>query len=146
MKWFAAHIVMVVQIKGHEQSRFPVWENIVLISAASERQALAKAEETGRHEQGDDDGTFCWGGRPARWVFAGVRKLTECAPVDDRPDDRTEITYNELEFASRLDVKQFAAGRPVSARYNDRFRAPKNIKQTENARRLTRRPASQQAK
>src|SRR5947209_19160662 len=74
MKWYAAHIVLYVHIP-EGQERFPVWENVVLIRAATEQQAFAKAETLGQSEQGDDDGSFRWGTRPARWVFAGVRKL-----------------------------------------------------------------------
>jgi hypothetical protein len=65
MTWYAAHIVMAVKFKRGEQNRFPVWENIVLISAESEEEAFAKAEERGRCEEGDDGGTFTWGDRPA---------------------------------------------------------------------------------
>src|SRR5215468_4059584 len=61
MNWYAAHIVMVVKLKEGTQRRFPAWENIVLLSAASEAAALAKAEAIGRASEGDDDGSFRWG-------------------------------------------------------------------------------------
>jgi hypothetical protein len=96
MRWYAAHIVMAVQLKNGKQIRFPVWENILLVAAATEDAAFAKAEAHGRAEEGDDGGTFRWGGKPARWVFAGVRKLTECVSPEERPGDGTEITFNEL--------------------------------------------------
>jgi hypothetical protein len=84
MTWYAAHIIMFVKTKGKRQRRFPVWENILFFQADSETDAFTKAEERGRLEEGDDDGTFRWGGKPAAWVFAGVRKLTTCAHPDSR--------------------------------------------------------------
>jgi hypothetical protein len=83
MSWFAAHIVMFVKVTGKRQRRFPVWENIVLIEADSEARAFAKAEQRGRLDEGDDGGSFRWGGQPASWVFAGVRKLTLCDEQKD---------------------------------------------------------------
>ena len=77
-KWFAAHIVMYVEFKTESQTTFPVWENIVLINANSDDEAFGKAERKGLESEGDDGGSFEWEGLPARWVFAGVRKLTLC--------------------------------------------------------------------
>ena len=122
MTWYAAHIIMVAKLKDHAQDKFPVWENIVLISAKSERQAFTKAEKHGRREEGDDDGTFHWGGRPATWVFAGVRKISECAVLADKPDDLTEISCNELELDSQESVDKLITGRPTRVKYNDRYR------------------------
>jgi hypothetical protein len=141
MTWFAAHIVMVVHLKGQKQSRFPVWENVILLSAKSEEEAFVKAEHHGRTDEGDDDGSFRWGGKPATWVFAGVRKLTECVSPEYRPDDGTEITFNELEFGSTKEVAAFAAGRAVDVRYNDRYRPPKESKPAAAPKRAKRKPA-----
>jgi hypothetical protein len=122
MKWYAAHIILAVQWKGRKQTRFPVWENIVLIAAESEAVAFAKAEQIGHAEAGDDDGTFRWGGQPATWIFKGIRKLTECVTAEDRPGDGTEVSYIELELDSEAAVDQLAAGQPVALRYHDRYR------------------------
>ena len=138
MKWFAAHVVMVVKLKDKKHRHYPVWENIVLLSAASEDEAFTKAEEYGRSEEGDEDGTFRWGGEPAYWVFAGVRKLTECAVVEDRPDDGTEITFNEFEVESQQALERFVAGHPTSVRSNDRFRPRKNIRARGGPKRVAR--------
>jgi hypothetical protein len=122
MRWFAAHIVMVVELKDTEQDHFPAWENIVLVKAATEAEAYRKAEALGRNDEGDDDGTFRWGKQPARWSFAGVRKLTECAQSGDRPEDGDEITYLELEFKTRSDIKRFVTGKPAAALIQERYR------------------------
>ncbi len=121
MSWFAAHIVMVVHKKNQRQKRFPAWENIVLIEADSLDVAFAKAEQIGRREEGDDDGTFRWGEQLARWQFAGVRKVTRCVIERERPGDGDEISFSELELDSASAVKQFVAGEPTNVRIQDRY-------------------------
>lgn len=121
MKWFAAHIVMSVELKDARQDYYPVWENIVLVAASSEAEAFSRAEKRGLQEAGDDDGSFTWGGKPARWVYQGVRKLTECDLMAKCPGDGDELSYNELEFPSLRAVEQFAAGKAVTATMTDRF-------------------------
>jgi hypothetical protein len=111
---------------NQEQQHFPIWENIVLVEADSEDQAFEKAERFGHQNEGDDGGNFRWGNHPAKWVFAGVRKLTECALVTNRPVDGTELTYCELEVDSRAAIDKFIAGDPVKVRYNDRYRSEKS--------------------
>jgi hypothetical protein len=121
MSWFAAHLVLYVKWKEPSQKRFPVWENIVLIKADSEEEALEKAERRGREEEGDD-GTFRWGGQPAAWVFAGVRKLTACQDPQKRPGDGTEISYTEMEVRSQEAVEHLVQGQPVAVRFKEKFR------------------------
>jgi hypothetical protein len=121
-RWFAAHLVMYVKLKEHERKTVPVWENIVLIRAASEDEAFAKAEKRGEADAGDDGGTFRWDGKPARWVFAGVRKLTLCEPADERPGDGTEVSHTELRVSSEDAVKKLVKGDVVGVHYHDVFR------------------------
>ena len=40
MRWYAAHIVLYVQLKSGRQKDFPVWENIVLLHARSENTVI----------------------------------------------------------------------------------------------------------
>lgn len=122
MSWFAAHIIMFVQLKKKKQRRFPVWENIVLVQANSEVQAFQKAERKGRLEEGDDDGSFTWGGEAATWVFAGVRKLTMCEDFETRPGDGTEVTYVEFELESLGAVRKLARSQAVTFRSKEQFR------------------------
>jgi hypothetical protein len=122
MTWFTAHIIMAVKLKVKGQSKFPVWENIVLVEAATEAEAFAKAEACGRREEGDDDGSFRWAGQPATWVFAGVRKLTECVLAAAQPGDGDELSFNELELDSEEAVALLAGGSPTVATYADRYK------------------------
>jgi hypothetical protein len=120
-RWFAAHVVMMTQLKEHKQDHFPVWENIVLIEAANEAEAFEKAEARGRADEGDDDGSYRYGRRPAKWVFGGVRKLTECIVASGRPESGDEITYLELYFKTKQEVKRFVAGKSQSVIIADKF-------------------------
>lgn len=122
MSWFAAHILMYVKLKAHPQDRFPVWENILLIQAESEDEAFAKAEQWGHEEEGDEDGSFRWGGQPAQWVFAGVRKLTLCQDAEKRPRDGTEVSFTEMEVDSREAIEKLLQGEPVAVKLMDQFK------------------------
>ena len=117
--WYAAHLILYVKLKNHTQRNYPIWENIVLIKARSEEEAFAKAEARGKEEEGDDGGTFRWAGKPARWVFAGVRKLTLCEDAEKRPDDGTEVSYTELEVDSEQAVRKLVRGQSVAVTYKD---------------------------
>ena len=66
--WYAAHILLYVKRKEGTESKYPVWENIVLVKANSEEEALEKATQRGKEEEGDEDGTFRWGGTPAQSI------------------------------------------------------------------------------
>ena len=122
MIWYAAHLVFYVKLKHKRQTRYPIWENVVLIKAKTEDEAFAKAEKRAQ----DDacvvpDDSFTWGGEPARWVFGGVRKLTLCMDEDQRPGDGTEVTYLELEAPSWGALQKLIRGEPVSVKIDDGF-------------------------
>jgi hypothetical protein len=128
--WYAAHILMYVKRKTNAVGKIPVWENIVLIKADSEEKAFAKAEERGKHDEGDDDGTFRWAGQPAEWVFAGVRKLTLCEDPEKRPGDGNEISYIEMEVNSEQALLDLLEGKPTGVKVTDFSNQPR----TQNAR------------
>jgi hypothetical protein len=121
MNWYAAHVVMWVKLKSKAQTSYPCWENVVLIRARSETEAFAKAEKKGRLGEGDCDGSFRWGGEPAAWVFAGVRKLVLCDDHQDQPGDGTEITYSEYLIDSPEALEKFVASEKVALSLQDRF-------------------------
>jgi len=119
--WYAAHLILYVQLKDRAQRKYPIWENIVLIKARTDEEAFAKAEKRGKEAEGDDDGSFRWGDKPARWVFAGVRKVTLCEDPESRPNDGTEVSYTEMEVESEQAVRKLVAGQPVAVKYKDEF-------------------------
>src|SRR5207253_9332362 len=118
---FAAHLGLYVKLNRPRQNRFPIWDNIILLQANSEEEACGNAEARGHDDAGDCAGTFRWGGQPATWVFAGVRKLATCDNESKRPGDGTEIGYFEMELASTKEISQLVEGLPVAVRMHDRF-------------------------
>jgi len=121
--WFAAHIILCVKYTEHRQNSIPLWENVVLIAAESEEEAFAKAECYGRKkETKGEEATFTWAGKPARWVFGGVRKLTTCDDPEERPDDGTEITYTQMKVRSPVELKKLLDGEDVGVRYIEQYR------------------------
>ncbi len=119
--WYSAHLILYVKLKDQPQRSFTVWENIVLIKAPTEEDAFAKATRRGQQEEGDDDGSFRWEGKPARWVFAGIRKLTLCDDPEQRPGDGTEVSYLELEVDSEQALSKLVRGDVVSVKYTEEF-------------------------
>jgi hypothetical protein len=115
------------------QKRFLVWENIVLIRADSSDDAYDKADQRGREEEAIDDETMTVGGRPSRMVFAGVRKITECADPETRPADGAEVTYNEMTVKSEAAIKKLAAGKAVSVEMRGPFPEEEDMARREPA-------------
>lgn len=114
MGWYAAHVILYVRFKGHPQDTYPVWENIVLIEANSDEEAHVKAERYGRIQEGDSSGTFRWEGKPATWIYAGVRKVMKCVGFEAQPIDGTELTFSQMVVSSWPDLMELAAGGSVS--------------------------------
>jgi hypothetical protein len=120
MTWYAAHLLFYVKLKKKRQTRYPIWENIVLIQARTEEEAFAKAEQRARDDACmSPDESFTWGGQPAEWVFGGVRKLMLCMDQQKRPGDGTEVTYLEGEASSWQALQKLIHGKPVSIRIDD---------------------------
>ncbi len=117
MNWYAAHAVMYVKFKDCQQEKYPLWENILLIDANSDEEAMAKAVNRAREDEGDSEGTFTWEGLPAMWCFGGIRKLVTCESEEERPTGGTEITYLEMEVNSKADFERFLVGEPVTMKY-----------------------------
>lgn len=118
---YAAHIIMAVKYREPPQDSIPFYENVVLIDAASDDEAWDKAEELGREDAADDDPSFRWGDRPARWEFVGVRKLITCQPrgVSDTIGPGTEITYSQMSVRCEDDLTKLVGGEPVEVIYEE---------------------------
>jgi hypothetical protein len=122
MTWYAAHLLFYVKLKGKRQTRYPLWENIVLVKAKSDDEAFARAEKRANEDACmDADDSFTWGGEPAEWVFGGIRKLTRCTDERQRPGDGTEVTYLELEAPSWQALQKLIRGEPATVKIDDGF-------------------------
>lgn len=113
-RWYAAHIVMLVQFKEIEQTYFPIWENVILIKASTVEEAFKKAEERAHEDEGDSDCSFIWDGQSATWVYYGTRKVVTCVDPECKPGDGTEVTYSELTIHRKEDLDRFVNGEEVT--------------------------------
>lgn len=118
--WYCAHAIMYLRRLEGEQREYVVWENMYLIEAGTDDEALRKAEARAREvEGGPERGLQLGDGTPAEWVFAGIRKLIACQDEDRRPNDGTELTYSEYKLPSMEDVRLLARGAAVGLEYLD---------------------------
>jgi hypothetical protein len=118
---YAAHLIMAVRFREGRQDRFPCYENVVLVYANSDEEAMQKAREYGEAEAEAGE-TFDWNERPAYWEFVGVRKLIECrtpGSQDDKIGPGTEVTYSLLVLPSEEDLRRLADGEPVTVTYQE---------------------------
>jgi hypothetical protein len=122
MTWYAAHIVIGIMPIQKPSETILVHENVVLVEAPSETDALGKAQAIGQTEATLQD-SLTLAGVPAKRVFAGIRKLItvsnpETSDLDqDRPSDGTEITYSVYKVSNEEELKKLAAGSEVSVTY-----------------------------
>ena len=122
MTWYAAHIVIRIMPIQEPPEAILVYENVVLVEAPSEADALGKAKIIGQTETALQD-SLTLSGVPAKRVFAGVRKLItisnpETSGLDqDRPSNGTEITYSVCKVSNAEELKKFAEGLEVSVKY-----------------------------
>jgi hypothetical protein len=123
MSWYAASAIFVFEARTGEQSRFPVHENVYLIEASSDSEALQKARQWAKGQEYDDP-TLTLDDRPARLRYAGLRKLISISnPVpalqnDGPPGHGTEVTYSEF-TVGKEDIAKLIAGEPVDVRYEE---------------------------
>ena len=119
MPWYAAHAVMFVQFKDGVQDHYPVWENILLIGAPDGDAAYELAIARAKEDEGDANSSFTWDDRPARWVYAGIRKLISVShqsPTDEIGSG-DELTYSEFDLPDREALDRLVAGDEVGLKY-----------------------------
>lgn len=125
-QWYAASVILFVRLKSGRQRVYPVWENVYLVRAASPQAAYAEAEKRGRADAAPDE-TMRWKGKPAEFVFGGIRKLLECSPDPALPGEATvtkvhsgvEATYSSFLVKSRTDLEKLINGKPVTVLYEE---------------------------
>jgi hypothetical protein len=122
MAWYAAHVLIAFKWPRRRQSKFGVYENVLLVRGRSPKEAFRKAERIARREEALDD-KLTWNGKPAKREFLGVRKLiTVTSPAEyrgayDEPVDGSEITYSYLEVKGRKSLRKLAGGKAVAVEY-----------------------------
>ena len=119
MPWYAAHAVMYFELTDGPQDRFQVHENVFLVEAATPKEGFAKAREFARRDEGDSSGSLRVGGRPARMVFGGIRKMMTVLHERSEEDvrDGDEITYSEMVVPDREALLQLIGNEDVDVLY-----------------------------
>ena len=101
-----------MKFKDGVQGHYPAWETVFLVEASGVEEAARRAEELGRREEGDCGGSLRWEGRPATFVYAGVRKVTPVSHV--RPGgvlgDGDELAFSEYRVADEEALGAWRAG------------------------------------
>lgn len=118
-KWYCASIIMMDEYKNHKQDDFHLWENLVLIKAKTDKEALEKAKIIGKTEETDFFGTYRVNKRPAQISFVGIRELLKCVHEDRQPGDGTEVFYFELSVKSKQDLMKFLNGEKVQVTFEE---------------------------
>jgi Domain of unknown function (DUF4288) len=117
MRWFAVHAIMRVGFKDGFADYIPIWENVYLVAAASADEAHAKGTAKARQAEGDSAGSFFWEGHPARWVFAGIRKVIACD--EETPEEGVEVTYSQFRLEGEAELNELVAGKEVALVYEE---------------------------
>lgn len=104
--WFWAWLVQITVMKNATKESTvegEVWKNLVLIKAANETEAMAKAEAIGRREQGDCNGTLRLNGNPATTKFLGIHNMGVIhEPIEDGAEIFWELMRMTEEEAQLL--------------------------------------------
>lgn len=124
MTWYAASIIIAFRTKHKGGSPILVHENVILIEAPSDDEAMAKAKTAGEDQARlGVSKNLRIGNRSARLEFVGVRKLitvSNPAPLnqgEDRPVDGTEVTYSCFELPDEDALIRLSDGNEVTLRY-----------------------------
>lgn len=122
--WYCAHAIFYFELKYEPQSSYLVHENIYLIQASDENEAMKKALKIGKeNEDLSEDDHLVVNEKPARYIFSGIRKLITVSNYDkeDRNiiDSGMEVTYSELEVDSLNDIKKLEKGSFVEVLYRE---------------------------
>ena len=124
LKWYAASIIMYFKFNQKNQRSFPVWENVLLVRAKTPEQAKVKAAQLAKLEEGPAEEAVVLFGRPARRVFAGVRKVVTCAPAVRGPrrisqglEDGGEATFSTFVVRGEEGLLALASGKSVRVLY-----------------------------
>jgi hypothetical protein len=121
MTWYAAHLIEATKTVD-KSDPILVFENLILIEAKDDKQALTKAKNYGRRGAVHDE-TLTLDDKPAFSVFSGVRKVVAIInpwPLkrdEDAPTSGTEISYSKFSVKNENDLRKLVNGDPITIEY-----------------------------
>ena len=126
MPWFIAHAILSLEHLEEPRDHCLVWENLLLVEAPDAQVAWALAEARAIEDATPEDMLFLpdgrpcnrLGGRPAKWRYAGVRKVVQVSHETEQGLLRSgdEVSYNEFEVSSPAEADSLARGEAVLLR------------------------------
>ena len=123
--WYAAHLVLYVEKKTKSQRRFPVWENIVLIQANSEEEAIAKAEAQAVRRKATTTAVSAGATRRRAGSLLGSADSSDVRTRKGDLATARKSPTTRMEFASRDAIERFVQGqtvRPITSKKLSRSR------------------------
>lgn len=120
--WYSAHAIFY--FKYQNQDSVLVHENIYLIQSDSEENALIQAKSIAKDSEDlNEDSHLQLNGKPAQYIFAGVRKIVAVEITPDSEKGKIasglEVTYSELEVDTIEEVNRLANGDFVEVLYRE---------------------------
>ena len=119
--WYCAHAIFYYECEG--QDSILVHENVYLLSADSEEQALDHAKALASEYEDLSGRLMGEDGRPSLYRFAGIRKLISVAADDDVAEgglpSGVEVTYSVMAVDTLDQVQRLARGDAIEVRYQE---------------------------
>ena len=118
MSWFAVHQIEYFKYLEGEQDVFPVYENVFLFEAETPNDAIKKAKRF-FDEIDFDDKSLTLNGKPAKSIFAGIRKVVEVTHWKEEGvlGSKDELTYNVFNVFDEKDIGKILNDEYVSVEY-----------------------------
>jgi hypothetical protein len=122
--WYCAHAIFYFELKHEKQDSYLVHENVYLIQADNEKVAMQKAMAIAEeNEDLSEDNHLEVNEKPARYIFAGIRKLITVSNYDKRNrsiiESGVEVTYSEFEVDDVSGIQALKKGDFVEVLYRE---------------------------
>jgi hypothetical protein len=119
--WYCAHAIFYYECEG--QDSILVHENVYLLSADSEEQALDNAKALASEHEDLSGRLMGEDGRPSLYRFAGIRKLISVETDEDTAEGRlhsgVEVTYSVMAVDTLDQVQRLAGGDALDVLYQE---------------------------
>lgn len=126
MSWYCAHAIFYFELKHEPQDSYSIWENVYLVEATTNDEAVSKAEKYAMIDEASSSDTLTLNDKPCWYKYAGIRKVITVSYIEevaDKPDDvpvsGAEVTYSEFEVDTLDEVMRLAKGEMIDVLYRE---------------------------